>query len=213
VGDRFLALGDSYTIGEGVAAAERWPTQLAGLLRARGVAIGEPLIVARTGWTTDELSAALDAAAPTGTFDLVTLLIGVNDQYRGGTAGAYREPFRRLLRRAIGYAGGRPARVLVVAIPDWGITPFAASRDRRRISAEIDAFNAVNRDEAAMARAVYGDIAPLVRTAQGDRDALAADGLHPSGSMYAAWADLLCPTALAMVNRSTAARAAAVPSN
>ncbi|WP_282298557.1 GDSL-type esterase/lipase family protein, partial [Stenotrophomonas sp. PS02289] len=123
---RYLALGDSYTIGEGVAEQGRWPVQLSAALRAAGVDIADPQIIATTGWTTDELDAGIDAAAPQGPFDLVTLLIGVNNQYRGRSVDEYRTQFSALLQRALGFAGQRAQRVLVLAIPDWGVTPFAA---------------------------------------------------------------------------------------
>ncbi len=192
---RFLALGDSYTIGESVPVAERWPVQLTKALRGTSTPVEEPLIIAQTGWTTDELNAAIDSARVTGTFSLVTLLVGVNDQYRGREAEAYRAPFRKLLDRAIGFAGGSASRVIVISIPDWGVTPFAEGRDRAAIAAAIERFNAVNRDEAQKAGARYVDITPGSRAAAGDRSLIAADGLHPSGRMYGEWTALMLPTA------------------
>jgi lysophospholipase L1-like esterase len=195
-GARFLALGDSYTIGEAVPADERWPARLAVLLRERGVGVGEPEIVARTGWTTDELSAGIDAAAPRGPYALVTLLIGVNNQYRGRGVDEYREQLRALLDRAIGFAGGDARRVVVVSIPDWGVTPFAEGRDRARIGREIDAFNAVGRGEASRAGAAYVDVTPESRRDGTAAAFIAPDGLHPSGRMYAEWARLALPATL-----------------
>ena len=197
----FLALGDSYTIGEAVPESERWPVQLARLMRSRGVAIGEPTIIARTGWTTDELAAQLDAVRLRVPFSLVSLLIGVNNQYRGRDAGEYRLQFRDLLQRAIGFAGGDAGRVVVVSIPDWGVTPFAEGRDRARIAAEVDQFNAINREEALALGARYVDITPGSRDAANDRSLLAGDGLHPSGRMYTAWAEAVLPHALEAVAR------------
>ena len=185
---RILALGDSYTIGEAVEANARWPMRLAVMMRARGIAVAEPTIVAATGWTTDELSRGIDSANPVGPFDVVTLLIGVNDQYRGRARDEYRDQFRSLLARAVAFAGGRAVRVLVLSIPDWGLTPFAAGRDRAQIAAEIDAFNAINRDEATRAGAPYVDVTLISRRATVEPALVAADGLHPSGAMYAAWA-------------------------
>lgn len=196
---RFLALGDSYTIGEGVAASERWPARLATLLRARGSAIEAPIIVACTGWTTDELAGGIDAADLAPPYDLVTLLIGVNDQYRGRSGAEYREQFRGLLARAIGFAGDRAAHVIVLSIPDWSVTPFAADRDRPRIAREIDDFNSVNRDEAARAGARYVDVTVASRAATDDLAMVAADGLHPSAAAYEEWARLVLPVALAVV--------------
>ena len=194
---RFLALGDSYTIGEGVAEAERWPVQLAALLRGRGVPVGDPEIIARTGWTTDELSAAIDAADPHGPYALVSLLIGVNNQYRGRDAEQYRGELADLLRRAVGYAGGDASRVVVLSIPDWSPTPFAGDRDRPRIAYEIDAYNAVNREESARVGARYVDVTAQSRAAGADPAFLADDGLHPSGRSYTEWAALALPAALA----------------
>lgn len=192
---RFLALGDSYTIGESVRPADRWPVQLAELLRADGVDVADPVIIARTGWTTDELSAGIDRAGPKVPFELVTLLVGVNNQYRGRGAEEYRREFAGLLKRAVDFAGGDPSRVVVLSIPDWGATPFAAGEDRTRIGGEIDTFNAVNRAETAKAGARYVDVTPGSRRVPAEPDLVAGDGLHPSGKMYAEWARLALPAA------------------
>jgi lysophospholipase L1-like esterase len=192
---RFLALGDSYTIGESVHPVERWPAQLAALLRAQGFDVDEPFIIAVTGWTTDELAAGIDQVKPQGIYNLVSLLIGVNNQYRGRGLDEYRQQFVTLLQRAAAFAGGKPGRLLVLSIPDWGVTPFAAGRDRAAVAAEIDAFNAVNREEAARLGAHYVDVTPFSRTAAADPTLIAADGLHPSGKMYAGWARLALPAA------------------
>ena len=184
----FLALGDSYTIGEQVDSAERWPVQLARMLRARKVDVRDPEIVARTGWTTDELAAGIAVAAPTGPYGLVSLLIGVNNQYRGRDAGRYRDEFKSLLAQAVAFAGGSPGRVLVLSIPDWGVTPFASSRDRAKIAAEIDRYNAINREEARRAGARYVDVTAASREAH--EGWVTGDGLHPSGAQYRRWAEL-----------------------
>jgi lysophospholipase L1-like esterase len=198
-GPRYLALGDSYTIGEGAAPADRWPVQLADLLRQKGSVVGEPQIIARTGWTVSELSAGIDAAAPRGPFELVTLLIGVNDQYRGGDPETYRSDFVKMLARAVGFAGGKAGRVVVLSIPDWGVTPFAreSGRDPARIAAEIGRFNAVNREETLRAGARFVDITPVSLRAGSDPALRAPDGLHYSGSMYGEWARLALPAASA----------------
>jgi lysophospholipase L1-like esterase len=193
---RILALGDSYTIGEGVAEAERWPMRLAATLRARGFSVATPKIIARTGWTTGELSAGIDAARPDSNYDLVTLLIGVNNQYRGRSDEEYRAEFRVLLERAIAFARGTASHVLVVSIPDWGVTPFANGRDRTGIARAIDRFNTVNREESTRAGARYADITPLSRRVAGDPSFAAGDGLHPSAKMYALWVDVILPLAL-----------------
>lgn len=186
---RFLALGDSYTIGEGVAPSENWPHRLVAALRARGVAIAEPDILARTGWSTDELAAAMDTHAFHPPYALVALLIGVNNQYRGRDAENYRTEFRGLLQRAIALADGDPRRVLVVSIPDWGVTRFDAEsgRDRARIAREIDAFNATAAEISAALHARYVDVTAISRDRGGAADMLAADGLHPSAAMYVRW--------------------------
>jgi len=177
---RYLALGDSYTIGESVPASDRFPVVLAKTLK-----LSEPEIIAKTGWTTDELNAAIDAANPKGPYELVTLLIGVNNQYRGRDAEQYRGEFVGLLKRAIGFAGGDVKKVIVVSIPDWGVTPFAEGRDRAKIASEIDRYNAVNREETERAGVLYVDITPISR--QNDASLVAGDGLHPSGKQYLQW--------------------------
>jgi lysophospholipase L1-like esterase len=193
---RFLALGDSYTIGEGVPREGGWPAQLAALLRAAGAAIGAPEIVATTGWTTDELAAAMDDAGLAPPFDLVTLLIGVNNQYRGGGAKAFRDGFDDLLGRAVALAGGAAGRVVVVSIPDWGGTPFAqaSGRDSGAIAREIDHFNALARQAALRAGAAFVDVTALSRAADA-ASLLFADGLLPSAAQYARWAQAILPSA------------------
>lgn len=193
---RFLALGDSYTIGEHVAARNRWPTQLAKLLEAEGIPT-EVTIIARTGWTVDELWEGIQATPPEGTYDLVTLLIGVNDQYRGYTAEWYQEKFRFMLEKAILYAGGHPDKVIVLSIPDWGFTPFAAIRGNTEpISQQIDEFNAVNLEETKGMGAQYVDVTIISRMAMDDFDLITGDRLHPSGKMYRMWAEKILPVAL-----------------
>ncbi|MGB8982548.1 MAG: SGNH/GDSL hydrolase family protein [Anaerolineales bacterium] len=189
---RYLALGDSYTIGESVAARNRWPEQLAKLLEAEGLQT-EVTLIARTGWTVDELWEGIQADPPAGTYDLVTLLIGVNDQYRGYPVDGYREDFRFMLGKAIEYAGGRPDRVVVLSIPDWGFTPFAATRDTEPISRQIDEFNAVNLAETEAAGAHYVDVTIISRMAMDDFELIAGDRLHPSGKMYTLWAEKVLP--------------------
>lgn len=197
---RYLALGDSYTIGEGVGQAERWSVQLARLLEEAGRRVAGPEFVAATGWTTAELLEGIAAAAPRGTFDLVSLLIGVNNQYRGLDPGEYRVELGTLLARAAAFAGGRAGRVLMLSIPDWAVTPFAEGRDRSRIAAEIDRFNEIGREESARRGARYVDVTPASRRAAADPTFLAADGLHPSGRMYAEWAQLALPEAVAALD-------------
>jgi len=186
----FLSLGDSYTIGEAVEPSDRWTSHLVRRLTELGLELEKPSIIAKTGWTTDELDAAIDEAKPKGPFDVVSLLIGVNDQYRGRTVDDYRRLFVRLLERAIGFAGGNPRHVVVLSIPDWGITPFAVreGRDPVVVAREIDAFNAVNFRETTLRRARYVDVTHVSRRAAVEPALLASDGLHPSGRMYDEWA-------------------------
>ena len=200
----YLALGDSYTIGEGIAPEDRWPVRLADALRGEGVAIDAPRIVATTGWTTDELDAAIDAAALRPPFDLVSLLIGVNDQYRGRDVATYAPAFEALLQRAIGFAGGDATRVFVLAIPDWGVTPFGAhsGRDTAAIARELDAYNAAAAAICAARGVAFVDIAPVSRARGGEPEMLADDGLHPSAALHAAWAQLALPVARAVLSRA-----------
>jgi len=194
---RILALGDSYTIGEGVAEAERWPNQLAARLN-----LPAPEIVARTGWTTDELATAIDVHALHPPYTLVTLLIGVNNQYRGRDLANYRVEFTQLLRSAISLAGDKAQHVLVVSIPDWSVTPFAraSGRDLAQTAREIDAFNAVNEQIAAALHAGHVDVTAMSRDRGGAADMLVDDGLHPSAAMYTRWLTAIEPAARAALS-------------
>lgn len=194
---KYLALGDSYTIGEGVPRDGRWPELMARALRAEGTALDDPLVIAKTGWTTDELATAIDCEEPLGRFDFATLLVGVNNQYRGRSVAEYRGEFAELLRRAIGFAGGDAGRVMVLSIPDWGVTPFARAerRDPAQVAAEIDAFNAAAREVAEQHDVAFVDITGTSRERGGEDAMLVADKLHPSAAMHALWADAALPVA------------------
>ena len=183
----YLALGDSYTIGEGVDAGTSWPAQLATRLRVAGLALDEPEIIATTGWTTDELAAAIARRKLAASPALVSLQIGVNNQYRGRSVDEYRVQFAALLETAIGFAAQHARSVIVVSIPDWGVTPFAAAQlaDSERIGRDIDAFNAQARAITTAHGAHWVDITDLSRGIA--RELLAADGLHPSAEQYAIW--------------------------
>lgn len=193
---KYLALGDSYTIGEAVTAAESFPYQLQAALQAKGIAVAEPQIIAKTGWTTDELLTAITEQKPASNFDLVTLLIGVNNQYRGYPLNSYEQEFKQLLKLAIGFASGDADRVRVVSIPDWGVTPFASKegRDAQQVAEEIDAYNGINKWISMALGVTYIDITPHSRLALNDTSLLAVDELHPSGKMYAEWASQLVAT-------------------
>lgn len=188
-----LSLGDSYTIGESVPEVENFPHQLVTMLRAEGVRFQAPDIVAKTGWTTDELQDGISRASLRAGYDLVTLLIGVNNQYRGRPLGEYRHQFEDLLKQALVFAGNQPTHVIVLSIPDWGVTPFAADRDREAIGRDIDAFNAANRAISTSYGVQYLDITGLTREAASEPGLVAADGLHPSGREYARWSAKLVP--------------------
>ena len=190
----FLALGDSYTIGEGVSDYERWPNQLAAALRARGFAIDDPRIIATTGWTTNELGVAIDAADPGNDHALVSLLVGVNNHYRGRSVENFAAEFSELLERSITFVGGRCGHVFVVSIPDWGVTTFARDSGRAVavIATEINAFNATARSIAESKDIAFVDITDLTRDHPNE---IVGDGLHPNAAQYTRWVIRLLPIA------------------
>lgn len=188
-----LSLGDSYTIGEGVPGYENFPAQAVQLLRKKGIYFYAPEIIAKTGWTTDELQLAIDQNIFLPSYDFVTLLIGVNNQYRGKKIGEYEAEFENLLKQALGFSGGRHQRVIVLSIPDWGVTPFAQGKNRVQIGKEIDAFNLVNQKIADNHKVFYMNITPSTREAAQDPLLLTTDGLHPSAKEYTRWAEKLVP--------------------
>lgn len=190
---KYLALGDSYTIGEALAVEDSWPMQWAQALRANGIAIADPGIIAKTGWTTDELSEAIDEAESNSTitppYHLVSLSIGVNNQYRERSSENYREEFSALLQRAIAFAGNKTSQVLVVSIPDWGISEFGqkSGRDVAQIARELDSYNHINAVLSKNAGVHWVDISTVTREVGGDQKFYAEDGLHPSRALHALW--------------------------
>jgi len=191
---KYLALGDSYTIGEGVLESERYPMILADLLAKENIPVDKPKIIATTGWTTDELQKGI--AGTTGLeeqYDLVTLLIGVNNQYRGRSVENYRDEFTDLLDQAIAFAANDPDRVIVLSIPDWGITPFAQDRgtDQAKVATEIDLYNQAKKEISRGKGVEYIDITEHYRMYGDKEDGVVGDKLHPSGKIYSHWADLL----------------------
>ncbi len=189
----YLALGDSYTIGEKVLPQDNFPNQVYAMMKNDSMDFQYPRIIAKTGWTTDELEGGIVAASNAdplrSTYDFVSLLICVNNQYRGRSVESYKPEFEELLKKAIAYAGNTTERVVVLSIPDWGVTPFADGRDRAQIAREIDAYNAANKQIAEQYHVHYIDITPWTREAAADVTLLAPDGLHPSAKEYKRWAE------------------------
>jgi lysophospholipase L1-like esterase len=189
---KFLALGDSYTIGESVAEHDRWPVQLIQRLSNYNLNFAMPTIIATTGWRTDDLMNAIHEARLEPVYDLVSLLIGVNNQFQGKSSYTYEIEFEELLKTAIALAGGKKENVFVVSIPDYGFTPFGRE-NRERISKELEAFNEVNRRIAEQYGVARFDITPISKKGLSEPDLVAPDGLHPSGKMYAEWVNLMIP--------------------
>jgi lysophospholipase L1-like esterase len=185
---KFLALGDSYTIGEAVDESQRWPVQLVNHLRKKGFKADEPRIIATTGWRTDDLKNAILKENPPKNYNLVSLLIGVNNQYQGRSAEAYAAEFQELLKMAIDFAGGDTSSVFVVSIPDYGFTPFGKEK-KEDITMAIDEFNSVNKKITRALGVKYFNITDISRKGFEDPDLVASDGLHPSGKMYRLWVE------------------------
>lgn len=198
---KYLALGDSYTIGQSVDIPQRYPVQIADSLKKRGYHMEDLRIIAVTGWTTADLKAGITAANLQGPYDLVSLLIGVNNQYRGLDINIYRKEFGELLDQSVLLAGNDRGRVIVLSIPDWGVTPFASGRDREKIAGEIDQYNAINREITLSKGIVWIDVTGISRLAVTDMALIAGDGLHPSGKMYTEWVRLALPEIMKMVKK------------
>jgi lysophospholipase L1-like esterase len=187
----FLALGDSYTIGESVVEDERWPVQLVNRINKQTQQFDSPKIIAKTGWTTDELKAAVLKSNITQKYDYVSLLIGVNNQYRGRSVKNFEKEFNDLLNMAISFSKTGKEKVFVVSIPDWGVTPYAKNRDTKKISSEIDSFNATQKMVCEKLGVIFINITDISRIP--DSKLIAEDGLHPSGLMYAQWIERIIP--------------------
>jgi lysophospholipase L1-like esterase len=196
---KYLALGDSYTIGESVEVTLRYPVQIADSLKKRGYPVKASEIIAVTGWTTSDLKAGIKAADPKGPYDLVSLLIGVNNQYRGMDINIYRTEFGELIDQSIRFAGNDPGRVIVLSIPDWGVTRFASGRDKEKIAREIDQYNEINRQITLARGIVWIDVTAISRLAGQDETLIAGDGLHPSGRMYTEWVRVALPEIVKML--------------
>ena len=184
----YLALGDSYTIGESVPLHKSFPYQTVCLLRKAGYNISAPEIIAKTGWTTDELNAGMNNFEFLPKYDFVTLLIGVNNQYRGRDIIEYKEQFESLLKKSIGFANDKAEHVVVLSIPDYGVTPYGESKNPEKISKEIDEYNTLNKAISIQYKVHYIDITESTRLAKTTSGFVASDGLHPSEKEYAKWA-------------------------
>jgi len=189
----YLALGDSYTIGQSVKVRERYPVQTVEQLRSEGFNIAEAEIIATSGWTTGNLLEAVKDKTKVPVYDMVTLLIGVNNQYQRRSVDEYRAQFSLLLKKAIRFAGNRPARVVVLSIPDYSVTPFANNSNKEKISREINLFNSINRRLSAAYHVNYLNITTESRKAARDHSLIAYDDLHFSGKEYCIWTSLLAP--------------------
>ncbi|MEO6329728.1 MAG: SGNH/GDSL hydrolase family protein [Ginsengibacter sp.] len=189
----YLALGDSYTIGQSVSETERFPDQTVQLLKNENIKISNPDIIAVTGWTTANLINALNSNPPKSNYSVVSLLIGVNNQYQRRNIDEYKTEFTLLVNRSIVYAGNNKSHVFILSIPDYSVTPFARNSDTASISKEIDAFNSINKAISEASGVNYLDITSISREALNDPTLVAGDGLHPSGKQYKRWAELLAP--------------------
>ena len=190
----YLALGDSYTSGQAVNLNDRYEVQAVGMLRKTGYHFNDPAVIAEAGWTTSNLLAAVNDTILPLPYDVVSILIGVNNQYQGGSQDNYQQEFTTLLQQCIRLAGNRPSHVIVLSIPDYSLSPFAARMDKAAISTQIAAFNQINAGVAASYHTYYLDITATSRQFPGDGSPLfASDGLHYSRQEYGVWATMLAP--------------------
>jgi len=199
---RMLTLGDSYTIGSGLPADDSWPYQLTSQLRQKGIKVADPIIIAQSGWTSLNLIEALNSNPPSGSFNLVSLQIGVNDQYEKIEPSVYAENFRDLLDRSISFARKGAEGVLVLSIPDWSVTPHGGEFDRSQVQEELDQYNAINLSAASLRGVEYIDLTSSSRFAEQYPELLADDGLHPTWEMYWNWTGLIQPAALSIFRSS-----------
>lgn len=195
---RILMLGDSYTAGRLIPPDQTFAALLLKKLSSKHLAAANPLLIAQEGWRTDELLKGITNAKLPYRFDVVTMLIGVNNQFQHKDTAVYRAEFKQLLDSCISLTAGSPKRVIVLSIPDWGVTPFAVTRNSERITAEINTYNDINKQLSKKAGVVYIDITRLSRDVADDAETLAADKLHPSGKMYGWWADKVVAAIKAM---------------
>lgn len=195
-----LALGDSYTFGEGVESKDRWTDQLQEQLRAQGITVEAIDMIARSGWTSQELLAAIPQSNPRGPYDLVTILIGTNDQFQGRDPQLYRQDLTQILRQAVALAGNDPKRVFVVSLPDWSVSPYAVALDQAAVSSEINIFNDIALHAAEDVHARWIDI--TTRTRQRTDPAMyTIDGLHPAAALYKEWVSVILPQTLSVLQK------------
>ena len=196
----YLALGDSYTIGEAVSEEQRWPVQLTEKLNEAGIHVDDPLIIAKTGWTTDELQKAIVEKNPKTDYDLVSLLIGVNNQYRGYPIDQYKKEFKELLLQAVAFADGVTTKVFVVSIPNYGVTPFGIEKGEEKIRQELLLYDSIADSISSAYNIPFINITPISEKAKKDSSYIASDQLHPSGKQYSEWVDLILPKVKLMLN-------------
>ncbi len=199
-GISYLALGDSYTIGEAVSVDQRWPVQLTKKLNESGISVNDPLIIAKTGWTTNELQEAIAERNPETDYDLVSLLIGVNNQYRGYPIDQYKKEFKELLLQAVAFADGDTANVFVVSIPNYGVTPFGMEKGEEKIRQELLVYDSIADSISTEIGIPFINITPVSEKAKEDSTYIASDQLHPSGKQYKEWVDLILPEVKLMLN-------------
>jgi len=199
---RMLALGDSYTIGSGLPFDDSWPYQLTSQISQKGIKIEDPVIIAQSGWTSLNLIEALNSNPPNGSFNLVCLQIGVNDQYEKIESSVYAENFRDLLDRSISFARKGAEGVLVLSIPDWSVTPHGGEFDRSQVQEELDQYNVINLAAAHLKKVKYIDLTSSSRFAEQHPELLADDGLHPTWEMYWNWTVVIQPAALLILRSS-----------
>lgn len=196
---KIILMGDSYTIGQSVNVKDRWPVQLENKLTTEGILISELKIIAQTGWTTSDLIRGIENEITNPPYDLVTLQIGVNNQFRNEGIDKFRDELILLMKQAIEFAGGNSSKVIIISIPDWGATPFAENFDRDLIASEIDLFNSITLEQSNVFNLTFIDITPISRQAIDNPLLIAEDGLHPSMEMYKQWVDLMLPIVLAIL--------------
>ena len=199
----YLAFGDSYTIGEAVSEDQRWPVILTNKLNMEGYDVKQPLIIAKTGWTTNELQKAIEEKEPSSNYDLVSLLIGVNNQYRGYPIDQYKKEFKELLLQAITFANGDTTKVFVVSIPNYGVTPFGMEKGEDTIRQELLIYDSIADSISSEMDIPFINITPVSEKAKEDPSYIASDQLHPSGKQYKEWVELILPEVKLMLNNSS----------